>query len=348
MIVFTSSSIGAKRSTGLIRRFPVKRNKSGAVRGYFSYLSFDIPLLFRLLFRKSADIYVSEGPPTTGVVTKIVASLKRKHFVFYAADLMSAAAQGTGVTGPVVSFLKVLEKFCFTGKRTSVLASTSEITAAIQQVAFQKAKVHEVGTGIDTAIFKPEGESVEETGHPYFIYAGTASEVHGAVLFAEVFEKISIQYPDWKLYMFVQGTEEDQLHKIAARCASLEIRSLLSPEEIARWYRGAAFGLASVKPGAGYDFAFATKALAMLATGLPVIYAGVGPIGEVIQQNNFGKSVAWQAAALKDAFAKAMTEPRLGLDERAIMAKWTESNFSQRAVAQKSVLAIEDWVQNTP
>ena len=50
-----------------VRRARVLRDRTGAIRGYVQYLSFDIPLFFRLL-RHRADVIVAEAPPTTGLV----------------------------------------------------------------------------------------------------------------------------------------------------------------------------------------------------------------------------------------------------------------------------------------
>ena len=57
------------------------------MRGYVQYLSFDIPLFFRLLFAR-ADLVVSEPPPTTGLVVAIsLAGCADDPFVYYAADV---------------------------------------------------------------------------------------------------------------------------------------------------------------------------------------------------------------------------------------------------------------------
>ena len=57
-----------------VSRFPVLRDRGGNVRGYVQYLSFDIPLFFRLLFARY-DVAVAEAPPTTGLVVSVVKQL---------------------------------------------------------------------------------------------------------------------------------------------------------------------------------------------------------------------------------------------------------------------------------
>nr|BFF10644.1 hypothetical protein GCM10025699_19470 [Microbacterium flavescens] len=69
-----------------VSRWPVLRDRGGNVRGYIQYASFDAPLLLRLLFRRW-NVAVAESPPTTGLVVAIAAFLRRRRFVYYAADV---------------------------------------------------------------------------------------------------------------------------------------------------------------------------------------------------------------------------------------------------------------------
>ena len=68
-----------------VRRAPVIRDRQHYVRGYLSYLSFDLPLLFRLLVARRPDLYVVEPPPTTIAVVRIVAWIRRTPYVVRAA-----------------------------------------------------------------------------------------------------------------------------------------------------------------------------------------------------------------------------------------------------------------------
>src|SRR5690606_13318388 len=78
-----------------VRRAPAIRNAAGYIRGYVSYLSFDLPLFFRLLFMRRADLILVEPPPTTGAIVRVAAWLRRIPYVYDAADLWSDAANAT-------------------------------------------------------------------------------------------------------------------------------------------------------------------------------------------------------------------------------------------------------------
>ncbi len=60
-----------------VSRWPVLRDKSGYLRGYVPYMSFDLPLFGRLLAAKKPAVLLVEPPPTTGVVVRAVTTLRR-------------------------------------------------------------------------------------------------------------------------------------------------------------------------------------------------------------------------------------------------------------------------------
>src|SRR5690554_5596093 len=97
-----------------VRRWPVLRDRAGYVRGYLQYLSFDVPLLFRLLFLKRPDVVVVEPPPTTGFVVRIVCALRGLPYVYYAADVWSDAA-ANAAPRVVVAFVRKLELWVLRG-----------------------------------------------------------------------------------------------------------------------------------------------------------------------------------------------------------------------------------------
>lgn len=86
------------------------------------------------------------------------------------------------------------------------------------------------------------------------------------------------------------------------------MHGLMDASDAARWQRGAAASLVSIRPGQGYDFAYPTKVLAALACGVPVVYAGVGPVIEDLTAHDLG----WVADYTEDDVARAMTR---ALDE---------------------------------
>src|SRR5664279_5224359 len=57
-----------------VRRAPVKRDRQRYVRGYVSYMSFDIPLAFRLLFSRKACLLYTSPSPRDGLLSRMPSS----------------------------------------------------------------------------------------------------------------------------------------------------------------------------------------------------------------------------------------------------------------------------------
>ena len=67
----------------------------------------------------------------------------------------------------------------------------------------------------------------------------------------------------------------------------------------------------------------------------PVVYAGVGPLRELIAANNLGQGCDWDveqvAAAMGEAIRQEVTQ-----GQRARLSDWVESNYSLNAVGAKA------------
>ncbi|MDF9277849.1 glycosyltransferase family 4 protein [Arthrobacter sp. EH-1B-1] len=336
--VMTSRAPGATRSTPEVRRWPVLRDKSGAVRGYVQYASFDIPLFFRLLFGRRNHLIIVEPPPTTGVVVRLISGLRQTPYAYFAADVSSVAAEGIGVPRPVVTVLRILEGWVLSGAHTIFTVSEGVSKAVIQLGADPKNTVC-VGTGIDTQQFIAEGPSAH--GGDYFVYAGTMSEIQGAGVFIDAFLQIAGDFPDVRLFMYGQGVEFEDLKRRAQPLGDqVQFLGTVNSGTLSAVLRGATAGLASVRPSRGYDFAYATKAFASLSCGSPVIYAGVGPMKDLVEEESLGYAVPWRADAVADAMRAALSQSTTSHD-RSRLADWVRENFSLEAVSGRVGDALE-------
>lgn len=339
--VLTTRAPGAKRSTATVKRFPVLRDRSGAVRGYVQYLSFDIPLFFRLLFHRRPDVVIVEPPPTTGVVARMVCGLRRIPYSYYSADVATAALRSVRVPRFVARTVEAMERWALRGARV-VLAISEGVVRELGALGIDERRITVVGTGIDTEKFTAHGDAVELDA-PYLVYAGTMSEFQGAGIFVEAFARVAPERPDARLVFIGGGVEVDRITRSAA---ALGDRVTFSPyvpaDEAARWMRGAVASLASVRPGHGYDFAFPTKALASASCGTPVIFAGAGPLRDVVRERRLGWSTDWNADAVAAAMREALDRGRIPLDADAVHG--VESEYSLRAVADRAAAAIQQSI----
>ena len=137
-------------SSPLIKRWPVLRDKTGYVRGYLPYMSFDIPLFFRLLAERRPDVILVEPPPTTGAVTRVAAALKRVPYVWYAADVWSDATEVTGAPPIIVDVLRFIERFAIRGA-SGVIAVSDGVAQRVKELGGKNIRV--IPNGIDTDIY---------------------------------------------------------------------------------------------------------------------------------------------------------------------------------------------------
>ncbi|WP_007023986.1 glycosyltransferase family 4 protein [Saccharomonospora iraqiensis] len=326
-----------------VRRWPVLRDAGGNVRGYVQYLSYDIPLFFRLLCTRS-DLVVVEPPTTTGVVSRIACALRRTPYMHYSGDVVSTAAEGIGVNRTVVRILKALERWVLTGARRT-LAVSDGVRSGVVALGAPERRVTVVGVGIDTERFRVTEVDSPASGRK-LVYGGTMSEIHGAEVFVRAFGRVAERYPDATLLMIGQGVDVPALTELADRVApgQVEFRPPQPPDVLSREFATASAALASVKPGAGYDFAFATKALASLSAGAPVIYSGVGPMAGIIRDNDLGWAVGYDEEAVAGAMEKALADVP-GPGRRAELSAWVECNHSLRTVAANAVDVVDEVVR---
>lgn len=330
-----------------VKRFPVLRDKHGYVRGYVQYLSFDIPLFFRVLFGQKRDLIVVEPPPTTGFFVRIAAFIRRTPYAYYAADIWSDAVAGTDAApGLVTRVLRWVEKIALRG--AAVVFSVSEgVTARLEEIGIDSKRVVTIGNGVDLDAFPVEGESQQIDG-PYFLYAGTASEVHGARIFVDAFREFHKDHPETRLVFIGQGSERETIAEVAAAMPAGAVVELprQDPNVVAQWLRGAIVSLASSRPGQGYDFGFPTKMYASVAVGTPVIFTGLGPAIDFLRKADAGWAVAYDEGEVVAAMAaayKASSAPEWREKRRPFALRMRESVGLNR-VADLAVAASHERV----
>ncbi|WP_324650830.1 glycosyltransferase family 4 protein [Georgenia sp. H159] len=317
-----------------VERWPVLRDSEGYVRGYLQYLSFDLPLFLRLLRAPRPDVVVCEPPPTTGVVVRVAAALRRVPYVYYAADVWADAAESARMPGVVVRTLRAVERWAM-GAAEGVIAVSAPVATRLAELGVRN--VHVVPNGVDTDVFTPDGPAVDDGGRPYLLYAGTASEWQGADVFIRALPRVLEAVPEARLVYLGQGTDWQRLKALADDLppGSVTFHARGPAEDAARWQRGASACLASIIPGRGYDLAFPTKIHAALACGAPIIFAGVGAAAEQITEERLGWAVEHDADAAAGAMIAALQAPRSPAGSRR-RAHWVRRHRSAAATGREA------------
>lgn len=322
-----------------VSRAPVKRDRQGQVRGYLSYLSFDVPLALRLLLRRRVDAIVAEPPPTTGAVVMALAALRRVPYVFYAADVWSDATDSVGgVPGPVRAAVRLAETTVWR-RAARVLTISPGVDRRVHELTDGRARTAMIGNGIDTDTFTPEGPDAGEEG-PYLVYAGTVSEWQGADVFVEAFAAVRAAHPTARLLFFSEGTGRDHLAALVRErgIEGIELRDKIPPARVAAFLRGAVAGLSSITPGQDYEFALPTKVYAATACGTPVIHAGPGAAHDRVADNGLGWACAHDADEVAVAMDRALRGD--GTPDARHLRDWTLANASLAGCAAQGAQQV--------
>ncbi|WP_053354040.1 glycosyltransferase [Leucobacter musarum] len=318
-----------------VRTFPVLRDRTGYVRGYLQYLSFDAPLAFRLLFSRRSDAVFVEPPPTTGAVVRIVCALRRIPYVYDAADVWSDAASGATGSSAVVTVLRAFERFAMRGAARMVTISDGVVERA--RALGVQTPMAVTGFGADTDSFVYEERPIQRT----FVYAGTFSNLHGAVVLVDAFAEFSRTHPGFTLRFIGNGTErqaiEDRARDLGVS-AQVEMRDSVLPAALRPELAAATASLATLLPGGGYEYAFTSKIYSSMATGCPVIFAGPGPTAAFLERASddvtVGQAVEYDVSSIAEAMRRAADRPPTA-EQRRELAAWTAAHHSMQAVTDR-------------
>ena len=282
-----------------VRCAPVLRDRTGAVRGYVSYMSFDLPLLVRLLTGPRPDVVVSEPPPTTGAAVRIACAAHRVPYVYYCADIVSDAAALAGVPSIVVRTVAGLESFALRGARR-VIAVSDGVARRARDLGARDVAVVPNGVRVPDAVVTGTPEGFPTCDGPVFVYAGTVAQWLAPEVFVDAFERVRARLGDARLVFVGQGSGWEALAERSRGVAGVDMIPAVSAEEADRWMARATATLASLRPG-GYDYAYPTKILASLAQGTPVIYAGPGQAARDIAEGELGVACNLDADEVAEA-----------------------------------------------
>lgn len=326
-----------------VKRWPVLRDRTGYVRGYLQYMSFDLPLFLRVLFGRRVDVIVVEPPPTTGFFVRLSASIRRIPYVYYAADIWSDAAELTGAPALVTRFVALIERWVFNGA-SRVLATSVEVEQRLVEIGV-RSPVVTVGNGVDVSAF-PFEEVPPVEDDPLFVYGGTAAEWHGAEVFVRAMAIVQSRHKSAKLCFIGGGSQRNRLATLARKLklTGTEFLDPLPPEEFGEILASATASLASVRPGTAYEFAFPTKLYGSAAAGVPLIFAGAGPAIEFVRTEVAGSPLGqvcnFSADEVAEAMIRAIEHPP-SPEHRQRVSRWGHHNVDLSKVAQKITHEIE-------
>jgi hypothetical protein len=258
--------------------------------------------------------------------------LRRRPFVYYAADVWSEALSATDVPGFVVRLMRRVEGFVLR-RAACVIAISDAVAEQVAKFDVPAERVRVVANGVDTSVFNPHGDAAA-SDRPYFAYTGTISEWQGADVFIRALPLVQRKFPTAEIRFFGQGTEPAS-GAGGRGCSGSVVFGGVVPQEAAAGSAGRG-GAGRIKPGQGYDFAKPTKIYA--AAGCGAGSSSPGPAGAAVVANNgLGDAVDHDPDAVAAAMIAALEKEDTGHGHRS---QWVGENASLAAAGQAAAAIV--------
>jgi len=161
---------------------------AGFARRVLDFLSFMFSAIPAALSEPKPDVIVGTSPQFfTAVAAWIVASLRRRHWIFELRDLWPESIRAVGAMkeGLVLRALEKLELFLY-HRASAVVVVTESFAENLGSRGIPRDKIHLVRNGVDPGVFDPstDGDSVRRElgiGADEFVaaYIGTHGMAHG-------------------------------------------------------------------------------------------------------------------------------------------------------------------------
>jgi putative colanic acid biosynthesis glycosyltransferase WcaI len=327
-----------------VHRVWLYASMGAGVKRLVNYGSFAVTALLGLARARRPDYLFIESPPLLlSVPGLLAAKLWRTPVIFNVADLWPDSVRELGILkdGAVLRAAEWLERWTY-ARATYVNAMTEGIRATlIERKGVPLHKVLHLINGVDTETFRPgpaEPDLARELGWEgkrVFLYAGTLGLAQGLTVALDAMASLRDRAPEVLLAFFGDGSERQELETAARERGLPNVRfyGARPPEYIARLYRCAWAGFASLKDLPLFDGARPSKIFPAMASGKPVVYSGSGEGGRLIERAGAGLVVRPNdPAALAGAIARLSADPALAADLGARGRRFVEAELTWPAL----------------
>jgi glycosyltransferase involved in cell wall biosynthesis len=222
----------------------------------------------------------------------------------------------------------------------AVVAVSDGVAEAVREMA-PETRIEVVGHGVDPRSFHAGVRPLEPELDA--VYVGTASEWHGAGVFAAALRILDERGIHPRVAFVGQGSDWDQLREELGGLPGVTFGPSVDADTAARRLRGARVALASLKPSVGYDFAVPTKMYSALAVGTPVVLSAPARLHSLVEANGLGWACSEDPEEIAGAMQRAIADSP-STERRAGIAEWARSNVSAPAVAVRVIDLLQDVV----
>jgi glycosyltransferase involved in cell wall biosynthesis len=285
----------------------------------------------RVIREIAPDLVIADPPATSALASSAHPNAAR---VYYMADSWSdMLSEGGGRLARVLSSLvRPLERRALRGSDV-VIAVRENLADLARQSGARQVITAPYGTDLSVFRFAGPGWSDPWKGDvPYFLYAGNFGVVHGATIFLDAAERMWRNGLRFGLVFMGYGSDLDVIAAFRDRQPNyFHLLPMQEPEVAASAFRGAVAALVSTRPLNVTSQTRPAKALAALACGCPVVFAGDGAFAAEVGSAELGLSAPWSsepvAAAMESMLTHSKDHPAEYAALRHKIAAYAGTNF---------------------
>lgn len=315
-----------------------------------SFISFMVSSFIAGLRVKDVDILWGTSPPIfQGFTTWLLASIKKKPFLFEIRDLWPAFAIAVGVLRQpiLIKASEWLEKFLYANADLVVVNSPGFIEHTRERGA---KRVELVPNGADTSMFNQDEiknksiESSDYSGEYVVIYAGAHGMSNDLGIVLQAAHQLQSR-PEIKLLLIGDGKEKPALQNLAKelKLTNLEFLPPVPKKQMASTLAAADACIAILKPIPLYATVYPNKVFDYMAAGKPVLLAIEGVIQEVVEAAGGGLIIPpGDPKALAEGISYLADHKNEGIKMGLRGRKFIKMHFDRPIQAEKIAQLMDD------
>ncbi|MDR7073174.1 glycosyltransferase family 4 protein [Fictibacillus barbaricus] len=267
-------------------------------RRLMSYFSFTFSAFYSMIKAKKTDVIICTSPPLfLGITGYISSKLKRAKFVFNVADIWPESAVELGIlkNKKFISLAEKLEEFLYK-KAWKIATATEGIADYMLKKGKKKEKVFLLPNGVNTETFQP-GVKNEEwlrklgfEGKKVFTFAGRMGYAQGLDSVIRAAKIVEETNPEIRFLFIGDGPEKEELVELknSIQADNVIFHDSVPVTMMPDVFSISDFSIVSLRNIALFQGARPSKIFPALASGVPVLYCGVGESAKLIEDSGSG------------------------------------------------------------
>lgn len=263
-----------------------------------NYFSFCLSSLLSFRWVGQPDVIFVDSPPLFLALTGLLlARIKGIPWVMNVSDLWPDAVADSGLVRSklLLSLAKKLEAFLY--RTADFVGSVTEgiCEILVNEKRVPRNKVLFLPIGVDTRLFRPGPADIglleqhKLAGKSVFMYAGTLGHSYGLSMILKAADRLKDR-PDIVFVLLGDGPVREQLQGESAQLGLTNVTFVppLPLAEMPRWWSVCRGALVTLKDQPVHESARPSKSLPPMASGVPIVFSGLGEMARIIKDGAAG------------------------------------------------------------